>query len=694
MENDITEETEEKETMTAQEAEEFLNEMRKVFSIVRILDQKNFERDENHLNEHGAFPCQCYEFWKKNRFCENCISMKTFRDKKQRSKLEFLDSTIYQVISHYVEVDGEPCVIELISQLDEDALVDNDGRMHLLKKLTGYNKELYTDALTGTYNRRYYEDRLKKMKEAAGVAMIDLDDFKMYNDTYGHRAGDKVLDAVVKVIRKCIRKSDILVRYGGDEFLLILKDIGEADFVQKLHTIQEEIHQTRIQEYEKIRLSVSIGGVRMKEETLEEAINRADHFMYQAKTQKNMVVTEERKLQTAGEEKVENSKMSKKSKKSSSHRVMIVDDSEMNRFLLREMLGQELEILEAENGEECLELLQRYGTDISLVLLDIVMPLKSGFEVLEEMDKNHWLGEIPVIMISSEDSAAAIRQAYELGVTDYISRPFDAQVVYRRVMNTIKLYTRQRHLVDLVKDQFYEKEKNNRMMIAILSKIVEFRSGESGSHMLHINMLTEWLLEELVHRTDQYPLSWTDRLLICTASSLHDIGKIGIPESILNKRGKLTTEELEEMKKHTLIGASILKNLGRYQKEPLLETAYQICRWHHERYDGKGYPDGLKGEEIPIAAQIVSLANAYDALVSDRGYRKVYSHDTALKMILDGECGSFNPLLLECLRRIHTKIRQEYEKAALGRKEDSFLKDDGKTKELFFQTIAKESEDF
>ncbi|MDD5967150.1 MAG: diguanylate cyclase, partial [Blautia sp.] len=554
-----------------------------------------------------------------------------------------------------------------------------------------YNKELYTDALTGTYNRRYYEDRLKKTKETAGVAMIDLDDFKMYNDTYGHRAGDKVLDAVVKVIRKCIRKSDILVRYGGDEFLLILQDIGEADFVQKLHTIREEIHQTRIQEYEKIRPSVSIGGVRMEGETLEEAVNRADHFMYQAKIQKNMVVTEERKLQDPGEEKAEKPQNPKKSK---SHRIMIVDDSEMNRFLLREMLGQELEILEVENGEECLEQLQRYGTDISLVLLDIVMPLKSGFEVLEEMDKNHWLGEIPVIMISSEDSAAAIRRAYELGVTDYISRPFDAQVVYRRVMNTIKLYTRQRHLVDLVKDQLYEKEKNNRMMIAILSKIVEFRSGESGSHVLHINMLTEWLLEELVHRTDQYSLSWTDRLLICTASSLHDIGKIGIPESILNKRGKLTTEELEEMKKHTLIGASILKNLGRYQKEPLLETAYQICRWHHERYDGKGYPDGLKGEEIPIAAQIVSLANAYDALVSDRGYRKVYSHDTALKMILDGECGSFNPLLLECLRRIHTKIRQEYEKAALGRKEDSFLKDDGKTKELFFQTIAKESEDF
>ena len=688
METDITEE---KEAMTAREAEDFLNEMRKVFSVVRLLDQKNFERGEEHLQEHEAFPCQCYEFWKKNRFCENCISMKTFKDKKQRSKLEFLDSSIYQVISHYVEVDGEPCVIELISQLDEDALVDNDGRMLLLKKLAGYNKELYTDALTGTYNRRYYEDRLKKTKETAGVAMIDLDDFKMYNDTYGHRAGDKVLDAVVKVIRKCTRKSDILVRYGGDEFLLILQDIGEADFVQKLRMIQEEIHQTRIQEYEKIRLSVSIGGVRMKEETLEEAVNRADHFMYQAKIQKNMVVTEERKLQAPGEEKEENSPKSKKSRR---HRVMIVDDSEMNRFLLREMLGQEFEILEVENGVDCLELLQRYGTDISLVLLDIVMPLKSGFEVLEEMAKDHWLEDIPVIMISSEDSAATIRRAYELGVTDYISRPFDAQVVHRRVMNTIKLYTRQRHLVDLVKDQLYEKEKNNHMMIAILSEIAEFRSGESGSHVFHVNMLTEWLLEELVHRTEQYPLSWTDRLLICTASSLHDIGKIGIPESILNKREKLTKEEFEETKKHTLIGASILKNLGRYQKEPLLKTAYQICRWHHERYDGKGYPDGLKGEEIPIAAQIVSLADAYDALVSDRGYRKAYSHDTALKMILDGERGSFNPLLLECLKRIHTKIRQEYEKIALGRKEDLFLKDNGKTKELFLQTIAKESEDF
>ena len=265
-------------------------------------------------------------------------------------------------------------------------------------------------------------------------------------------------------------------------------------------------------------------------------------------------------------------------------------------------------------------------------------------------------------------------------------------------MNTIKLYTRQRRSGRIwLKDQLYEKEKNNRMMIAILSKIVEFRSGESGlscaTHIRHADGMASganWSIGPTSIRLS----AGRSRLLICTASSLHDIGKIGIPESILNKRGKLTTEELEEMKKHTLIGASILKNLGRYQKEPLLETAYQICRWHHERYDGKGYPDGLKGEEIPIAAQIVSLANAYDALVSDRGYRKVYSHDTALKMILDGECGSFNPLLLECLRRIHTKIRQEYEKAALGRKEDSFLKDDGKTKELFFQTIAKESEDF
>ena len=340
-------------------------------------------------------------------------------------------------------------------------------------------------------------------------------------------------------------------------------------------------------------------------------------------------------------------------------RILIVDDSEMNRIILSEILQDEYDIIEASTGEECLRLLEEYGTGLALILLDIVMPGMDGFGVLDYMNRNHWIEEVPVIMISSEDSTTFVRRAYEQGVSDYISRPFDAKVVYQRVFNTIKLYAKQRRLVTLVTEQIYEKEKNNQMMISILSHIMEFRNGESGLHVHHINVLTSMLLERLVQKTDRYHLSWSDQLMITTASALHDIGKMGIDENILNKPGRLTKEEFEEMKKHTLIGASMLKSLELYQDEKLVQIAYQICRWHHERYDGKGYPDGLKGEEIPIAAQVVSIADVYDALTSERVYKSAYTHEKAIEMILNGECGTFSPLMLECLLDIKDAICEE-----------------------------------
>ena len=330
----------------------------------------------------------------------------------------------------------------------------------------------------------------------------------------------------------------------------------------------------------------------------------------------------------------------------------------MNREILTEMLQDDFRILEAENGEEALKMLKQYGTGISLMLLDIVMPVMNGFEVLAAMAREHWMDDIPVIMISSEGSEDYIRRAYEMGIADYIRRPFDAKIVYQRVFNTIKLYAKQRRLISLVADQIYEKEKNNRMMVGILSQIVEFCNGESGPHVLHIQTLTRLLLERLVQKTGQYGLSWSEQYMISMASALHDIGKIGIDEKILNKPGKLTKEEFDIMKTHTLIGATMLENLKMYQGEILLEVAYQICRWHHERYDGKGYPDGLVGEEIPISAQVVSLADAYDALISDRVYKKAYSHEQAVKMILNGECGAFNPVLLECLTDIQDHLKE------------------------------------
>ena len=642
--------------MTMQEAERKMESLREVFQVVRLVDGKMLMDREKRINAGDlSETCQCYSFWKKDKECENCSSLLALKEQTQKIKFEFLDLQVFQVISRYVEIDGRPYVMEMIQNLDESIQIDQEGYEKLISKLSGYNEKLYTDVLTGIYNRRFFEEEIKKMEDEAGIAVIDLDDFKLHNDTYGHSAGDAALITTANIIKKYIRKTDILIRYGGDEFLLILPSIKKHIFEDKLKLIREKIHDTVVPKYEKMQLSVSIGGAVFREGNIEDAIASADRQMYIAKNYKNMVVTE---WNENGKKKEENSASEKLKQQ-----ILIVDDSEINREILKEILKEDYRILEAANGEECLEQLERYGTGISLVLLDIVMPEMDGFEVLAAMNQNHWIEDIPVIMISSEDSDSYIRRAYEMGVSDYISCPFDAKIVYQRVLNMIKLYAKQRRLIHLVTRQIYEKERNNRMMIGILSQIVESRNGESGLHVIHINLITQLLLEQLVKKTGKYQLSWEDRLLIATASALHDIGKIGIDEKILNKPGKLTKEEFEIMKTHTLIGAQMLDNLDMYRNEKLLNLAYEICRWHHERYDGKGYPDGLVGEEIPISAQVVSLADVYDALVSERVYKKAFSHEKALEMIQNGECGTFNPLLLQCMTEVQDKLKTMMEVA-------------------------------
>ena len=642
--------------MTMQEAERKMESLREVFQVVRLVDGKMLMDREKRINAGDlSETCQCYSFWKKDKECENCSSLLALKEQTQKIKFEFLDLQVFQVISRYVEIDGRPYVMEMIQNLDESIQIDQEGYDKLISKLSGYNEKLYTDVLTGIYNRRFFEEEIKKMEDEAGIAVIDLDDFKLHNDTYGHSAGDAALITTANIIKKYIRKTDILIRYGGDEFLLILPSIKKHIFEDKLKLIREKIHDTVVPKYEKMQLSVSIGGAIFREGNIEDAIASADRQMYIAKNYKNMVVTE---WDENGKKKEENSASEKLKQQ-----ILIVDDSEINREILKEILKEDYRILEAANGEECLEQLERYGTGISLVLLDIVMPEMDGFEVLAAMNQNHWIEDIPVIMISSEDSDSYIRRAYEMGVSDYISRPFDAKIVYQRVLNMIKLYAKQRRLIRLVTRQIYEKERNNRMLIGILSQIVEFRNGESGLHVIHINLITQLLLEQLVKKTGKYQLSWEDRFLIATASALHDIGKIGIDEKILNKPGKLTKEEFEIMKTHTLIGAQMLDNLDMYRNEKLLKLAYEICRWHHERYDGKGYPDGLVGEEIPISAQVVSLADVYDALVSERVYKKAFSHEKALEMIQNGECGTFNPLLLQCMTEAQDKLKTMMEVA-------------------------------
>ena len=573
--------------------------------------------------------------------------MRAATTKEEKGKLEIVNGRIYQVIARYIEVDEKPYVIELIRCLDGDWSIGEINHERLIDIFVHYNDKLYRDAVTDAYNRRYYEDEMKNKKKNAGVALIDLDDFKLHNDIYGHQAGDMALYTVVDIIRKNIRKTDKLIRFGGDEFLLVMPEVTEEVFSQKLQLIQERIYNTNVPGYPNLRLSISAGGVLTEGGSIEEAVNRADKLMYQAKAMKNKVVTQKDKREQYGKQ------------IQIKQRILVVDDSKMNREILCEMLKDDFEIIEATNGQECVSLIEQYGKEISLVLLDIVMPVMDGFEILMYMNRNHWIEDVPVIMISSEESENYIRKAFKFGVSDYISRPFDSKVVYQRVFNTIKLYAKQRRLISMVSDQMHEKEKNNQMMVEVLSQIMEFRNGESGLHVVHINTLTRLLLERLVENTDAYNLTPDDCYLISTASAFHDIGKVGIDESILNKPGKLTKEEFETMKEHTLIGASMLDKLEHYKDEKMIKIAYQICRWHHERYDGKGYPDGLTGEQIPIAAQVVSVADVYDALVSKRVYKDAYSHEQAMKMILNGECGAFNPLLMEVLVEIQDKIKEE-----------------------------------
>lgn len=373
-------------------------------------------------------------------------------------------------------------------------------------------------------------------------------------------------------------------------------------------------------------------------------------------------------------------------------RILIVDDSEMNRDMLSDMLSDDYDIVEAADGEEALSILKERVYDIDLVLLDIIMPAVDGFGVLDVMKRYHWIDNTPVIMISSETSQSYIRKAFELGVSDYIIRPFDSFIIHKRVSNTLMLYRKQKKLLSALEEQVYENEKNNSMMINVLAHIVEFRNGESGMHVHHIKQLTSILLQNLIEKTDKYHLTENDILLISTASSLHDIGKISIDDKILNKPGRLTAEEFEVIKTHSVIGAEMLQDLHNTHNYPLFDKAYEICRWHHERYDGKGYPDGLKGEEIPISAQVTSLADVYDALTSNRCYKKAFSHEKAMEMILDGQCGAFNPVLLQCLKDCEKQILAEFSDSIDTTQDDRLLI--RATEELVENKISSDKIDF
>ena len=620
------------ENRTKTQMEQELQQLRKVFSAARLLEAEAVQ---------GKTPVDgqsCFAQWGRMDACENCAAQKALQEGRQVSKLESGGGELYRITASPVTVEGRRCVLELAQKLDPE-----EGRL-LLDRFASQREQDYRDPLTGASTRRYYADTYQGKNLTAGVARIELDDFKLFTDVYGHYAGNSILETAAGVIRRGLEENDHLIRYTDETFLLVT-DVPQERFGQKMEQIRLQLAAASVPGYSHIRLSASIGGIWVRDTDADEAVKRAGRLMRCARTQKNTVIME-RLPETAAD-----------AWPSRRESVLIVDDADINRKLLREMLGGQFDMAEAASGEDALRFLEQNATGISIVLLDIYMPGIDGFAVLEAMNQRHLLEEIPVIMISSEDKVDTVRRAFDLGASDYISRPFDAKIVYQRVTNTIRLYAKQRRLSAMAAEQAYARERNSQMMIGILSQVVEKRNGESRAHVQRISELTDLLLARLARRTDRYQLTQEARRTISTAAALHDIGKMEICDSLLNKAGSLTAEEMRIVQSHTLLGAKMLEGLEAYREEGFVRVAYQICRWHHERYDGSGYPDHKKGEEIPIAAQVVGLADVYERLVSKPVDGKARTHREAMQMILSGECGAFNPLLLSCLQEADAEIQ-------------------------------------
>lgn len=608
--------------MTRQQAEQEMEQLRKVFPSVRMLTAEQVQAGE----ALGDAARQALE------------------EKTTHSRMEYRGQELYEVTALFAQVEGTPCVLELERRLDRVMLLDPEESEQLFNNLAEYRGKLYRDAVTGAYNERYYQEKYRSRILTAGVAVLRVDDFKAANDVYGRCAGNSVLETVAGVLRRNLGEKDRLIRRGEDRLLLLLPEVGQSDFGQKLEHLRLQLAAAGVPGYSHLHISVSIGGVWIRDGEVSAAVEHAERLATYAQMQKNTVITEQQPERTAA---------------APVHRrqsVLIVDDSELNRKMLGQMLGSRFDIAEAASGEACLQLLEQNATGISIVLLDIHMPGIDGFTVLEEMNQKNLLEQIPVIMISSEDTVDAVRRAFDLGASDYISRPFDAKVVYQRIINTIQLYAKQRRLSAMAADLAFEKERASRMMIGILSQVVEKRNGESRDHVQRVAQLTSMLLAGLAQKTDRYPLTREMRRTIATAAALHDIGKMEICEDLLHKEGPLTEAERRTLQSHTLLGAQMLEEQPECRDDAFARTAYNICRWHHERYDGGGYPDGLQGEQIPIEAQVVGLADVYERLVSRPVDGRARTHSEVVQMICTGVCGAFNPLLLDCLQDMEAEI--------------------------------------
>lgn len=509
------------------------------------------------------------------------------------------------------------------------------------------------DPMTGLMNQGAYDvlkQRLSQSSAHIGLLVVDVDQFKHINDVYGHEVGNETLKKVASLLRESFRAEDYVIRYGGDEFVVVIMG-GESVGVGALERRIDRINDCLQNPSDGLPpVSLSVGAAFSENGFQEELFQHADRAMYQVKRKGRCGFAVYREESAPAD--------ARRGEDSYKPRILLVDDSEINREMLTCMLEDEYEVFQAVDGDQAIDLIGKKGYDLSLVLLDLMMPGRNGFAVLEYLRAHRWNEVLPVIVISSETDPQQITRAYDMGAVDFIGRPYDTQIVRRRVTNTVQAYLKNRRLTGIITQKIREQSQSYGMMLSVLSQVVEFRNQESGNHVIHIGFISELLLDRLMQKGNPYGLTAEDAQQISFASALHDIGKIAIPDEIINKPGRLTPAERAIMQTHSAAGAEMLDRVEGYANDPLIRRAWEICRWHHERYDGKGYPDRLVGDAIPIAAQVVSVADVYDALTSERCYKKAFSHEKAMDMILNGECGTFNPLLLECLTEIADQLEE------------------------------------
>ena len=617
----------EKNKYSKAEIQDLLNNLKEQFSSVKL-------RNEDEIKEKDTFLCL------EEEISDHQLLLDVLNEKKPSSMLEFTKEKAYLISARYVEVDQEPMVLELVTALENQSVINQKHRFK--------EKDYYRDQSTGVYNQLYYEELERFNRRQAGIALVEISSI---NQKENVEIDEHSLQMIAKILLRNSRGNDRVIRYRKNQFLLVLEGINEGNLEDKLVRIREEIHLAILPKGGKDHVSVAMSALISNYRTRACCTEKLERFMAYAKDQMNRLYFEWYKedrlplFTTTYQEKPW---------------ILIVDDNEINGMILESFLEKEYRISQARNGKEALQIIEKNNKKLSLVLLDILMPELDGIEVLKIMARHSWLDDVPAIMISAQGNDQVIERCFDLGASDYIQKPFSNGIVLKRVRNILSLYQKQKNLQKEIRNKIEEKNRNSHILTNILSQVVECRNGESGPHVMHVEQITKLLLNRLYEISDAYPLSEEARNQISSASALHDIGKMGIDEAILNKPGKLSDREFEIMKTHTVIGANMVDNLDAFKDEPLAHYLHDICRWHHEKWDGRGYPDGLKGDEIPISAQVVSIADVYDALVSDRVYKKAYSHSKAMEMILNEECGVFNPILLTCLKDCHNSIIEVY----------------------------------